>query len=144
MFLGPPGGFLQGLLRRPEVRRGDADNAWLDGLTARDEHLPEPDAVAALVTAAIDAYEDDFAVVRAQFLTTAARGRPRLRHETGRSVELRARGQTYALRVYRLGPGDYRVEFDGHGLLARVEPLGPLERRLRHRLGRGCQSGCHR
>ena len=41
------------------------------------------------------------------------RGRPQVRSEVGRTVELRYRGQSYAMKVYRLGPQRYRVEVDG-------------------------------
>jgi acetyl/propionyl-CoA carboxylase alpha subunit/acetyl-CoA carboxylase carboxyltransferase component len=123
-------GFLLGLLRRPEVQRGEADNAWLDDLAARGEHLPETHGVAALVQGAIEAYEDGFAREREQFLATAARGRPRLRDEVGRAGELRVGGQTYDPRVFRLGPQSYRIQLDGRTAHARVEHVGPLERRL--------------
>ncbi len=123
-------GFLLGLLDRPEVQQGSANNAWLDGLTAHGEHLPRPLGREALIQGAIDAYEAEFALERAQFLATAARGRPRSRTEVGRSVELRLRGETYRLQVFRLGSNEYRVTVEGRSVPAEVEPVGRRERRL--------------
>ncbi len=123
-------GFLLSLLGRSEVLRDEVDVGWLDRIAARDEHLPREHGDAALVQAAVEAYEAEFAVEQLQFHATAARGRPRLREEVGRAVELRHRGVGYKLRVHRLGPGRYRIEGEGASVEARVERLGALERRL--------------
>ncbi len=132
-------GFLLGLLRRPEVVRGEVDVGWLDRLSARGEHLPRGQADAAILQAAIDAYDAELAVEQAQFYATAARGRPKLRREVGHAIELRERGSRYELHVLRQGPNAYRIDVDGVRVHAGVERLGVFERRLvlgerRHRV----------
>jgi len=123
-------GFLLGLLRRPEVRSGEVDVGWLDALAAREEHLPEEGLPVAIMQAAIDAYDEDLDVEQAQFYATAARGRFRVRSEVGSEVELSARGLRYALRVFRVGPDEYRVDVEGTRVLVRVDRMGVFERRL--------------
>ncbi len=123
-------GFLLGLLRRPEVRRGEPDNAWLDELSERRAHLPPDRGAEALVAGAIEAWETAFEGDLREFLSTAARGRPRVRHEVGRAIELRYRGTTYTLAVHRLGRQRYRIRVGGHEIVATIEPVAPLERRL--------------
>jgi len=123
-------GFLLALLDRPEVESGEVDVGWLDHLSARGEHLPTAHADVALVAGAIEAYEAELEVERAHFFATAARGRPRVRDEIGRRVELQHRGQGYALRVRRVGARDYALETDGATLEARMERVGRYERRL--------------
>jgi acetyl/propionyl-CoA carboxylase alpha subunit len=123
-------GFLLGLLRRPEVRSGEVDVGWLDALAAREEHLPEEGLPVAILQAAIDAYDEDLDVEQAQFYATAARGRFRVRSEIGSDLELSARGLRYALRVFRVGPDEYRVDVDGMHILVRVDRMGAFERRL--------------
>ena len=44
------------------------------------------------------------------FYALARRGRPQARPQTGRTVDLRHRGQAYRLRVWHIGPGRRRVE----------------------------------
>ncbi len=60
------------------------------------------------------------------------RGRPEVRPETSRTVELRQGGQAYAVAVRRTAVDRYRVEEGGHRVDVGVERLGsPLrERRL--------------
>jgi acetyl/propionyl-CoA carboxylase alpha subunit/acetyl-CoA carboxylase carboxyltransferase component len=124
-------GFLLGLLRRPEVRSNQVDIGWLDRLAASDEHLPRDHADVALVQAAIEADDAERANERAQFLAQAARGRARVQAEPGRPLELRIRGHRCDVRVYRLGPGTWRVEQDGVRVEAEVESRGRFERLLR-------------
>ncbi|MFT3765755.1 MAG: biotin carboxylase N-terminal domain-containing protein [Minicystis sp.] len=122
--------FLLGLLARPEVRASEVDNAWLDGLAARGEHISREHAEVALLVAATEAYQAELSVERAQFYASAARGRPKLRGEVGRTVELRHRGRDYRLKVLHLAPHAYRVDAGGGAALVRMERLGPFERRL--------------
>jgi acetyl/propionyl-CoA carboxylase alpha subunit/acetyl-CoA carboxylase carboxyltransferase component len=123
-------GFLLGLLSRPEVEGGRVDVGWLDGLAARGEHLPDSHADVALLQAAVEVYDAELAVEQLHFQATAARGRPRLRDEVGRAVELRHRGASYKLGVFRLEPHRYRIQEDGVQVDVRVERTGRLERRL--------------
>jgi acetyl-CoA carboxylase carboxyltransferase component/biotin carboxyl carrier protein len=119
--------FLIEVLDRPELiaRRPTDDPDWLDRLVASGEHLPRRGDEVALVAAAIAGYEGELAAARARFYASAARGRPEVPPEIGRSVELRHRGQTYAFRVSRLDRELFRVEVDG--LRLEVE-AGPLRR----------------
>jgi acetyl/propionyl-CoA carboxylase alpha subunit/acetyl-CoA carboxylase carboxyltransferase component len=130
--------FLLDLVSRPEVQRAEVDTAWLE--RAMTQEAPErPHADAALAAAAVEAYESEFAVERARFYETAARLRPEAPRDSSRVVELHHRGQSYRVRVLRLGPREYRLDVDGARLDARVEPLGAFERWLvlgerRHRI----------
>jgi acetyl-CoA carboxylase carboxyltransferase component/biotin carboxyl carrier protein len=121
--------FLLALLDRTEVRDGRFDNHWLDRLTARDELLPEPDPVALLV-AATEAYEADATAERANFHVHAGRGRPELPAEVGHACVLRYRGVRYALRVFRTGPGTYRVDSNGTLADIAVDRVDRYQRRV--------------
>ena len=81
----------------------------------------------ALVQAAIEAYDAQFAVEQAQFYASAVRGRPQVRSEIGHTAELRYRGHTYAPKTYRLGPQQYRVELNGLRIDVHSERLGQFE-----------------
>ena len=69
-----------------------------------------------------------------QFYESAARMRPEIRREVGRTIEFRHRGQNYKLKVFRLGHHDYRVELDGARL--RGARRAPLALRALARRGR--------
>ena len=122
--------FLLDLLARPEVRAGAVDTAWLDRLTAADEHLPTRLADVALVAAALDASELQAALDRAAFLSWASRGRPQVDTEIGRTVELRHGGQSCRVAVRRVGPTRYEVELDGMTSVVDVEAMGRGRSRL--------------
>ncbi len=77
--------------------------------------------------AAIEAYDAELVVEQTQFYASAARGRPQVRSEVGRSVALRYRGNSYSVKVYRLGTDRYRAELDGSRVDATVDRLGPFE-----------------
>jgi len=119
--------FLLELLGRAEVQGGKVDVGWMDRLAASGEHLSRCYADVALVQAAIEAYEAEFAVEQTQFYASAVRGRPHVRSEVGRTVELRYRGHSYSLKVYRLGPRQYRLESDGSRIDVHTDRLGPFE-----------------
>jgi acetyl/propionyl-CoA carboxylase alpha subunit/acetyl-CoA carboxylase carboxyltransferase component len=84
----------------------------------------------ALLAAAVDACDADFAVERAQFLASAMRGRPHVKHEVGVGVTLRFAGNAYAFLVARVGAREYRVGVDGVAHHVVVERLGIHESRL--------------
>ncbi len=90
--------FLLDLLDRPEVVAGTADTGWLDragtGSERRDVAIG---GRVALIQVAIDVSDAEEALERAAFLASARGGRPRARHEVGRTVELGYRGQVYRL-----------------------------------------------
>ena len=119
--------FLLEMLSRPEVKGGQVDVGWLDRLAANGDHLSSRNGDVALVYAAIDAYDADLAFEQAQFYASAARGRPQVRSEIGRTQELRYRGQLYSLKTRRLGPQEYRIHVDGKQISAHIQRLGQFE-----------------
>jgi acetyl-CoA carboxylase carboxyltransferase component/biotin carboxyl carrier protein len=119
--------FLLELLSRPEVQCGDVHNAWLDRLAASGDHVSRQYADVALVQAAIEAYDEQLAVEQTQFYASAVRGRPQVRTEVGRSTDLRYRGHSYSPKTYRLGPQQYRVEFNGSRIEAQIERRDQFE-----------------
>jgi acetyl/propionyl-CoA carboxylase alpha subunit/acetyl-CoA carboxylase carboxyltransferase component len=131
--------FLLELLARPEVASAQVDIGWLDVWAASRQGVPKPHAAVALLQAGLEAYGGEFAIEQAQFYDAAARMRPEVRKQGGRTVEFRHRGQNYRLEVSRLGPREYRVEADGRRVHVGLDRLGEFERRLtvggaRHRI----------
>ena len=119
--------FLTDLLSREEVRSGNVDIGWLDRLAAEGNHVSRRYADVALVQAAIESYEAQLAVEKAQFYASAVRGRPQVRNEIGRTAELHYRGNSYSPKVYRLGPRRYRIEANGNRIDAEIDRLGRFE-----------------
>ncbi len=119
--------FLLDLLNRAEVQNGESDIGWLDRLAAGGQHVSRHYADVALLQAAIEQYEAELAVEQTQFYASAVRGRPQVRSELARTVELRYRGNSYSLKVSRLGPQQYRVEVDGTSIDADIDRLGKYE-----------------
>ena len=124
-------GFLLGLVDNPAVRSGEVDVGWVDRLVAEGRHLPREGAELALVQAAIETYDAELDVERAQFYTAAARGRPQAEDTHGQAMELTHAGHTYELTVFRLGPDRYRIDVDGQRIDVVVERFEGAERRLR-------------
>ncbi|GAA3168384.1 biotin carboxylase N-terminal domain-containing protein [Blastococcus jejuensis] len=122
--------FLLDLLDRPEVVAGTADTGWLDRTGTTGPAEAAPSAYAALVQVAVDASDTEEAAERAAFLASARGGRPRARHEVGRTLELGYRGQVYRLTVTKIGRDRYRVEMDGRYADVDVDRLSALESRL--------------
>jgi len=122
--------FLLELLDRPEVRSAQVDTGWLERWTAERAGEARPHAAIALLAAAVEAYDDELRVEEEKFYQSAARMRPEIRKEVGRTIEFRHRGQNYKLRAFRLDRHDYRVELDGAKCELRVEPLSRYERWL--------------
>jgi len=119
--------FLLELLSRAEVQDSTAHSGWLDHLAARGEHLSRRYADVALVAAAIESYDAELAIEQTQFYASAVRGRPQVRSSVGRTVALRYRGHAYSLKVFRLGPRQYRVQADGPRADVQIDRLGPYE-----------------
>jgi acetyl/propionyl-CoA carboxylase alpha subunit/acetyl-CoA carboxylase carboxyltransferase component len=131
--------FLLQLLGREEVQNDTVDVDWLDRQTAAGEHVSSLYADVALLQAAIDVYDSEFALERDQFFDSAARMRPLVRTEPGRSVELRYRGNSYRFQVYRRSIHHYRIDIDGTRLEVELDRAGKSERWLayagkRHRV----------
>ncbi len=148
-------GFLEEMLRRPELVSGEIDIGWLDRLVAAGGHRTRRLAEVALLAAAVEAYEAEAALERARFLGTAARGRPDLADRVGRRFELRHRGETYPLSVYRLDRRAWRVALetagDGDGAAedGAAAPRGlelemEIERQTGHRRRLTCGGCSHR
>src|ERR1019366_8802150 len=70
----------------------------------------------ALAAAAIEAYEDEEEVARQRLLATARGGRPQVRHESGRPLDLKLRGVGYRVSVARIGQKRFRVGIGGGGV----------------------------
>jgi len=115
------------LLARDEVQNAQVDTAWLDRLAGNGEHLCKDYAEVAVIQAGIEAYDSELAMEQTQFYASAVRGRPQVRHEIGRTVELRYRGRSYSLKICRLGTQHYRIAVDGCRIDAHSERLGPFE-----------------
>ncbi len=122
--------FLLELLNREEVQRGEVDTGWMERLVAKGEHLSRRYADVAILQAAIESYDAELAVEQTQFYASAVRGRPQVRSEVGRTVALRYRGNSYAPKIYRLGPHQYRVEVNGSRIDVHLNRLGQFERWL--------------
>src|ERR1017187_576379 len=119
--------FLLELLNCPEVLQATADIGWLDRRASEGGHLSTRYADVALVQAAIEAYAADLAVEQIQFYASAVRGRPQVRSEVGRTVQLLHRGHSYALKVYCLDLHRYCVEVDGSRIDVQNHSLGQFE-----------------
>ena len=123
---------LQHLLDRPEVRAAETDTGWLDRATSRPEGETGPYAGIALLQAAIEVYDREAAAELDEFLSSAARMRPTVRAEVGRSVDVGYLGNRYQFKVFRQGTQEYRVEVAGTRIDLLVEHLGPCERWITH------------
>ncbi len=123
-------GFLLGLVDNPAVRSGEVDVGWIDRVVAEGKHLPREGAELALLQAAIETYNVELDVERAQFYTASARGRPQVEDTHGHAMELTHAGHTYELTVFRLGSDQYRIDVDGQRIEVVVERFEGAERRL--------------
>jgi len=119
--------FLLNLLNRTEVQNSQVDIGWLDREAAAGNHIPTQHADVALVQAAIDAYDAESAVEQVQFYASAARGRPHVPGETGRTFALRHRGQLYSMKAQRIGAQDYWIEVDKTPIVCHVQRNGQFE-----------------
>jgi acetyl/propionyl-CoA carboxylase alpha subunit/acetyl-CoA carboxylase carboxyltransferase component len=130
--------FLLELLAQPDMARAEIDTGWLDRWIASRREGPRPHAAVALLHAAVEAYDGELAIERAQFYASAARMRPEV-HNGWRTVEFQHRRQHYALKVFRQGPQEYRVDAEGRRVDVHLDRLGASERWLtvggkRHRV----------
>jgi acetyl/propionyl-CoA carboxylase alpha subunit/acetyl-CoA carboxylase carboxyltransferase component len=101
--------FLLDLLGEPEVIDATADTGWIDRVRAGGRLAAHQHSGVALAAAAIEAYQDEEDVSTQRLLATAHGGRPQVRHETGRPLDLRLRGAAYRVLVTRLGQRRFRV-----------------------------------
>ncbi len=122
--------FLLDVLSRPEVVSGEADTQWLDRVGVEMAEQPTQHADVALLSVAINVYDEEEAHERASFLASARGGRPRATHVIGRSIELAYQGQTYTLEVSQIGPERYRVEVGDGAAVVDVDRLNEFQSRL--------------
>ncbi len=122
--------FLLALLDNEELVSGRADTGWLDRVGTSIAPTPARHADIALLSVAIDVYDDEEAREREAFLRSARGGRPRASHPVGRPVELGYQGQTYSLVVAQVGPHRYRLDVDDGIVDVEVDRLSDFESRL--------------
>ncbi|GAA2431607.1 biotin carboxylase N-terminal domain-containing protein [Actinomadura vinacea] len=101
--------FVLDLLDRPEVIDASADTGWIDRVRGEGGLVSHRHSSVALAAAAIEAYEEEERVERQRLLSTASGGRPQVRHESGRPLDLKLRGVGYRVRVARVGAHRFRV-----------------------------------
>jgi acetyl/propionyl-CoA carboxylase alpha subunit/acetyl-CoA carboxylase carboxyltransferase component len=101
--------FVLDLLEAPEVIDASADTGWIDRVRGEGRLVAHRHAGVALAAAAIEAYEDEEEVSMQRLLTTAYGGRPQVRHDPGRPLDLKLRGIGYRVHVARTGPSRFRV-----------------------------------
>jgi acetyl/propionyl-CoA carboxylase alpha subunit/acetyl-CoA carboxylase carboxyltransferase component len=104
--------FVLDLLDRPEVVGASADTGWIDRVRAEGGLVSHRHSAVALAAAAIEAYEEGEAAARQRLLATASGGRPQVRHESGRPLDLKLRGAGYRVRVARVGAQRFRVAIE--------------------------------
>jgi acetyl/propionyl-CoA carboxylase alpha subunit/acetyl-CoA carboxylase carboxyltransferase component len=141
-------GFLLDLLDRPEVLAGRYDTAWLDRLAAGGGTDVDRLGDVAVLVAAVDAYDTEQAVDRAHLFASARRGRPDVRADVGRAIDLVHRGHEYRVTVRRTGRRRYRAAVDGRTVDLLVTRLGRHQSRFEvgttgHRVVSDVQSGDH-
>ncbi len=107
--------FLLDLLDQPEVIDASADTGWIDRVRGQGRLVSSRHSGIALAAAAIEAYEDEEEVARQRLLATAHGGRPQVRHESGRPLDLKLRGASYRVSVARTGHTRFRVGISGGG-----------------------------
>ncbi|WP_374272882.1 carboxyl transferase domain-containing protein [Actinoplanes sp. M2I2] len=101
--------FVLDLLDQPEVIDGSADTGWIDRVRGEGRLVSHKHSAVALAVAAIEAYEEEELTEMQHLLSTAFGGRPQVRHESGRPLDLKLRGATYRVRVARVGARRFRV-----------------------------------
>jgi acetyl/propionyl-CoA carboxylase alpha subunit/acetyl-CoA carboxylase carboxyltransferase component len=107
--------FILDLLDQPEVIDASADTGWIDRVRAQGRLVSHRHSAVALAAAAIEAYEEQERVEEQRLLTTAFGGRPQVRHESGRPLDLKLRGTSYRVRVARVGAHRFRVGIEAGG-----------------------------
>jgi acetyl/propionyl-CoA carboxylase alpha subunit/acetyl-CoA carboxylase carboxyltransferase component len=105
--------FVLDLLDQPEVIDASADTGWIDRVRGEGRLVSHRHSAVALAAAAIEAYEEQERAERQRLLSTAFGGRPQVRHESGRPLDLKLRGVDYRVRVARVGAHRFRVGIEG-------------------------------
>ncbi|MEV4826356.1 biotin carboxylase N-terminal domain-containing protein [Micromonospora sp. NPDC049274] len=102
--------FVLDLLDQPEVVDGSADTGWIDRVRAEGRLISHRHSAIALAAAGIGAYLDEEEVSQQRLLATAHGGRPEVRHDIGRALDLKLRGVRYRVQVSRLGRERFGVD----------------------------------
>ncbi|GAA3225375.1 ATP-binding protein [Nonomuraea helvata] len=113
--------FVLDLLDQPEVIEAGADTGWIDRVRGEGRLVSHRHSAVALAAAAIEAYLDEEEVSRRRLLSTAYGGRPQVRHDPGRPLDLKLRGVGYRLSVARVGQQRFRVNVSGAAADVEVE-----------------------
>ncbi|MFC1641206.1 carboxyl transferase domain-containing protein [Myxococcota bacterium] len=119
--------FLLELLSHPDVVANRTDIGWLDRVWQPERQGLRPHGDIALLQAALDAYDRELSLEKKNFFVSASRGRPMVRTDVGRSVELSYAQHKYVLHSHYLGRGQYRVNVDGQQIEVSVDRVGELE-----------------
>lgn len=119
---------LLSIVNHPDVVSGALDDGWLERHLA--ELIATPADPAALLAAAVEAYEADHELARAAFFAAASQGRPEAPQAVGGRIQLGYRGTLYSLAVDRTGPDRYSVRHGSQAADVVVERLDAYERRL--------------
>ncbi|HTU76476.1 MAG TPA: biotin carboxylase N-terminal domain-containing protein [Trebonia sp.] len=104
--------FVLDLLGQSEVIDASADTGWIDRVRGEGRLATHEHSAVAVAAAAIEAYEDEEEIARQHLLATAHGGRPQVRHDPGRPLDLKLRGASYRVSVARLGDTRFRVGID--------------------------------
>ena len=118
------------LLKCWPARKYSAEISLSDGWIAsrhRASTSAKKYADVALVQAAIDAYDAECAVEQAQFYASAARGRPLVRSEIGRTLALRYRTPSLLDEDSPPRPARLPIEVDGLRIEAHIDRLDKFE-----------------
>ncbi len=107
--------FVLDLLSQPEVVSGAADTGWIDRVREEGGLTAHQHSAVALAAAAIETYQDEEEISTQRLLVTAHGGRPQVQHDPARPLDLKLRGQSYRVRVARLGPHRFRVGISAGG-----------------------------
>ncbi|MEU1682171.1 carboxyl transferase domain-containing protein [Micromonospora zamorensis] len=113
--------FVLDLLDQSEVIDGSADTGWIDRVRSEGRLVTHRHSAIALAAAAIEAYQDEEEVSRQRLFTTAHGGRPQVRHETGRPLDLKLRGVAYRVAVSRVSRRCFRIGLSAGGDVHRVD-----------------------
>jgi acetyl/propionyl-CoA carboxylase alpha subunit/acetyl-CoA carboxylase carboxyltransferase component len=113
--------FVLDLLEQPEVIDASADTGWIDRVRAEGRLVNHRHTAIALAAAAIEAYQDEEEVSRRRLLSTAYGGRPQVRHDAGRPLDLKLRGVDYRVSVARVGQRLFRVGLSSGGDVHRAD-----------------------
>ncbi|MEV6520664.1 carboxyl transferase domain-containing protein [Longispora sp. NPDC051575] len=104
--------FVLDLLSQPEIIDATADTGWIDRVRGEGRLVAHRHSAVAVAAAAIQTYEEEESAERQRLLSTAFGGRPQVRHECGRAMDLKLRGVGYRVRVTRVDPHRFRVAIE--------------------------------